>query len=106
MADQVSLIKGIGSAIGKGLGVLPKFKEIKSKDKTKSAPQVNKPKPSKSVKPAPRSKSAGPKKRDATFKDAAAAVSSGNITPLDAIQISPTYAKKYATKVEDARGDY
>lgn len=41
------------------------------------------------------------RRRDATFKDTIEAIKGGHIERLDAIQISPTYAKKYATKVED-----
>lgn len=107
-ADQVSLIRGVGTAIGKSLGSLPKLKKPKDKEEPKKAsakskPSPEKPKPSASAKPTPRSKSAGPKKRDASFKDAAAAVKGGHITPMDAIQISPKFAQKYASKVEDSR---
>jgi len=42
-----------------------------------------------------------PRRRNATFKDTIEAIQGGHIERLDAIQISPNYAKKYATKVED-----
>lgn len=42
-----------------------------------------------------------PRRRDATFKDTVEALKGGHISRLDAIQISPKYAQKYASKVED-----
>lgn len=42
-----------------------------------------------------------PRRRDATFKDTVEAIKGGHISRLDAIQISPKYAQKYASKVED-----
>lgn len=42
-----------------------------------------------------------PRRRDATFKDTMEALKGGHIERLDAIQISPKYAQKYASKVED-----
>lgn len=42
-----------------------------------------------------------PRRRDATFKDTVEALKGGHIDRLDAIQISPKYAQKYASKVED-----
>lgn len=43
-----------------------------------------------------------PKEKPGSYKDTSAAVKGGHITPLDAIQISPTFARKYASKVEGA----
>lgn len=104
MADQVSLIRGVSNSISKSLGSFPKIPTSKAKkEKTVSAPKAKKQKTSASVKPTPRSKSVGPKKRNASFKDAAAAVKGGHITQMDAIQISPKFAQKYASKVEDSR---
>lgn len=49
--------------------------------------------------PSPSKGGFAPRGRAGTYRDTAAAVKGGHITELDAVQISPTYAKKYASKV-------